>query len=66
MFFDPGNTPCSSKFKDLLKATTFKFKEHLAENNLIIRVGSGYGSFENIELLKALGLKFIVKSYSSR
>ncbi len=66
MFLDPGNTPCSSRFEDLLKATTFKFKEHLAENNLIIRADSGYGSFKNIELLKALGLKFIVKSCSSQ
>ena len=57
MFLDPGNTPCSSRFEDLLKATTFKFKEHLAESNLIIRADSGYGSFKNIELLKAYSKK---------
>ncbi|WIV11856.1 transposase [Proteiniborus sp. MB09-C3] len=64
MFFDPSNTSCTNRFEDLLKSTTFKFKEHLPKNNLIIRADSGYGSFENIQLLKATGTKFIVKGFS--
>lgn len=66
MFFDPGNISCNNRFADLLKATTLKFNEHLTEGNLIIRADSGYGSFENIQLLKTTGTKFIVKGYSTQ
>ena len=66
MFLDPGNTSCSSRFEDLLKATTLKFNDHLTKDNLIIRADSGYGSFENIQLLKATGTKFVVKGYSTQ
>jgi len=66
MFFDPGNISCNSRFKDLLKATTFKFREHLTEGNLIVRADSGYGSFENIQLLKTTGAKFIIKGCSTQ
>ncbi|MBU5438471.1 transposase [Tissierella sp. MSJ-40] len=66
MFFDPGNTSCTSRFEDLLKATTFKFKEHLDKDNLIIRADSGYRSFDNIQLLKAAGAKFVVKGFSTQ
>ncbi|WP_425519795.1 transposase [Tissierella simiarum] len=45
MFLDPGNTSCTNRFEDLLKATTFKFKEHLSKDNLIIRADSRYSSF---------------------
>lgn len=66
MFLDPSNTFCTTRFKDLLKATTFKFKEHLAKDSLIIRADSGYGSFENIQLLKATEAKFVVKGFSTQ
>ncbi|SDK81457.1 transposase [Natronincola ferrireducens] len=66
MFLDPGNTSCTSRFENLFKATTFKFKEHLPEDSLIIRADSGYGSFENIQMLKATGAKFVVKGFSTQ
>ena len=65
MFLDSGNTPSTSRFEDLLKATAFKFKDQISRGNLIIRADSGYGSFENIMKLKACGAKFIVKGFSS-
>jgi transposase len=66
MFLDPGNTSCSSRFEDLLKATTYKFKELLSNDKLIIRADSGYGSFENIKLLQATKAKFVVKAFSQQ
>lgn len=66
MFLDSGNTSCTSRFEDLLKATTFKFNEHLDKDNLIIRADSGYGSFDNIQLLKATGAKFVIKGFSTQ
>ncbi|WP_089282185.1 hypothetical protein [Anaerovirgula multivorans] len=33
---------------------------------MIIRADSGYGSFENIQLLKATGVKFVVKGFSTQ
>ncbi|SHJ35579.1 Transposase DDE domain-containing protein [Geosporobacter subterraneus DSM 17957] len=66
MFLDPGNTSCTSRFEDLLKSTTLKFREHVSKDNLIIRADSGYGSFENIQLLKATGAKFVVKGFSTQ
>lgn len=67
LFLDPGNVHSKNRLKDLLYSVTAKFKEHLNAGKLILRMDGGYGSLENIELLKSIpGLKFIVKGYSTR
>jgi hypothetical protein len=67
LFLDPGNVHSKNRMEDLLHSVTSKFKEHLNAGKLILRMDGGYGSLENIEVLKSIpSLKFIVKGYSTR
>lgn len=66
-YFDPGNTHCQDRLKDLLNSIALKFQNNLKSGELIIRADSGYGAFDNIRMLNSIkGLKFIVKGYSTK
>jgi hypothetical protein len=66
-YFDPGNTHCQDRLKDLLDSTILKYQDNLMSGKLIIRADSGYGAYDNICMLNDIkGLKFIVKGYSSK
>ena len=67
LFLDTGNTHCKDRIEDLLTAALPKFREHLLDRKLIIRMDSGYGSMETIEKLKSIPhLLFLTKAYSTR
>lgn len=67
LHFDPGNTHCQDRLKDLLDSIILKYSENLKVGKLIIRADSGYGAIDNIQMLHAIeGLKFIVKGYSTK
>ena len=66
MYLDPGNTNSIKRLKNMLEDISVKYNEAIANDCLILRADSGYGSDDGIEMLKATRAKFVVKGYSSQ
>ncbi len=64
LYLDPGNTQCNHRFEDLLKDVVQKGPHAAKEKRLILRIDSGYGSDENIQLMENKVL-FLAKAYST-
>ncbi|HQF37388.1 MAG TPA: transposase [Candidatus Dojkabacteria bacterium] len=64
MYLDSGNTHCSTRLEDLVKDTLVKLADVAKDNRLILRMDSGYGSDDNIHMIKDKVL-FVAKAYST-